>query len=50
MMRWFHMSKKEALLLPVGESKDYIDMYAVDMGVARIINKVRNFDDVLALE
>lgn len=45
------MSTQEALLTSVGEMKDLIRLHAVDMGVAKIIEKqTMTFDEVMALE
>lgn len=45
------MNTKEALLTSVGEMKDLISLHAVDMGVAKIIEKkTMTFDEVMALE
>lgn len=42
------MSRDEALLMPVGELKDLIDLKAVDMGLAKIKESM-TFDEVMAL-
>lgn len=45
------MSRAEALLTPVGELRDLIDLRAVDMGAAKIIeSRKMTFDEVMALE
>ena len=45
------MSVQEALLMPIGEMKDLISLHAVDMGVAKIVEKqTMTFDEVMALE
>lgn len=48
-MRYFHMSKNDALTTTYGEMLDLISCMNVDMGVAKIVKKM-TFDEVMQLE